>query len=347
LTETRLKILFHTRFHPNIGGIETVASILAHEWHSSRHIVTVVTDVPFRENSKMNFPFSVYHRPKPLQFVRLVRQHDVFVHFNISLRAVWPLLLIKKPFVATHHGFYIVDRTGYRDWREKLKLRVARLASRNIAVSQAVKNAMGLECCIIPNPFDATLFGKAKIHRNKDLIFVGRLVSDKGADVLIKALRVLRGRGLTPNLTIVGDGPERKALEKFVSEQRLDGQICFTGAKAQTEVGELLGQHRIIVVPSLWQEPFGVVALEGIASGCVVVGSNGGGLPEAVGPCGVTFPNGDVDQLADSLEKVLNDESFRKALLSNSENHLAKHSPKLVAQQYLNCFQEARNAFRE
>ncbi|MDJ0708316.1 MAG: glycosyltransferase, partial [Leptolyngbyaceae cyanobacterium MO_188.B28] len=100
-------------------------------------------------------------------------------------------------------------------------------------------------------------------------------------------------------------------------------------------------QHQIMVVPSLWAEPFGVVALEGIACGCVVVGSEAGGLTEAIGPCGVTFPNGNAGELAQILKKLLEFPQNLAKYRASAASHLLRHQQTEVAKLYLQVFEEA------
>jgi glycogen synthase len=119
----------------------------------------------------------------------------------------------------------------------------------------------------------------------------------------------------------------------------LHDQVRFVGAKASVELADILNRHKILVVPSRYDEPFGVVALEGIACGCAVVGSRGGGLPEAIGPCGITFANGDSGGLARALEMLLTQPNEIERLVVNAPDHLAQFRPTLIAQQYLNLFQ--------
>jgi len=195
---------------------------------------------------------------------------------------------------------------------------------------------IGMPSVVIPNPYQDDVFRLLpELKRTKDLIFVGRLVSDKGVDLLIRALVLLRQRGLEPMLTVVGDGPEREALQELVNREDLEKQVHFLGALPPRAIARALNEHRIVVVPSRWAEPFGLVALEGIACGCVVIGSEQGGLAEAIGPCGLTFPNGDVEALADRLAMVLTESSLCSELLQNAETHLAPHRRKAVAGAYL------------
>ena len=73
---------------------------------------------------------------------------------------------------------------------------------------------------------------------------------------------------------------------------------------------------------SRWAEPFGIVALEGIACGCAVVGTALGGLPEAIGPCGLTVPNADTSAMGRALRSLLEDDSLRAAYRSCAQVHL-------------------------
>jgi glycosyltransferase involved in cell wall biosynthesis len=165
------------------------------------------------------------------------------------------------------------------------------------------------------------------------------LVSDKGASVLLDGVKLVNPKS---QLTIVGDGPERAALEKQAADLQLQAQVEFAGARHGEQLADLLRRHEILVVPSLWQEPFGIVALEGIACGCVVIGSAGGGLSEAIGPCGMTFPNGDARALADAIERLLSDSAERDRLRQNAPAHLARFTPRQVAALYLESMAKGR-----
>jgi glycosyltransferase involved in cell wall biosynthesis len=137
---------------------------------------------------------------------------------------------------------------------------------------------------------------------------------------------------------IVGSGPEERSLRELAERGGIHDQVTFAGAKRGKELYEILNRHKILVVPSRYDEPFGVVALEGIACGCAVVGSSGGGLPEAIGPCGITFPNGNADALASALEQLLAAPDERQRLAANRSQHLAQFHPATIAESYLNLF---------
>jgi glycogen synthase len=94
----------------------------------------------------------------------------------------------------------------------------------------------------------------------------------------------------------------------------------------------------VFAIPSKFAEPFGVVALEGVASGCAIVASSGGGLPDAVGACGVYFSNGDAKGLASALEQTLTDATLRAKLVSGGQTHLKEFQPEVIADRYLDLF---------
>ena len=96
-----------------------------------------------------------------------------------------------------------------------------------------------------------------------------------------------------------------------------------------------------MVIPSRWEEPFGIIALEGIASGCVIVGSEGGGLKEAIGPCGITFPNDDEGALDRILMKLLSNPDKLAFYRKGAQEHLLRYRKERIARAYLKVFEKA------
>ena len=283
------------------------------------------------------FPFAVIRRPGPLQLLREVRWCEIFLQNNISLRTLWPLLFVRRPLFVAHQT-WITRPDGSIGWEQRLKRFVLRFAT-SLAISRAVADQLPGPAIQVGNPYDDRIFRALPPEaRPRELIFVGRLVSDKGASLLLEAMALL---GSAPRLTMAGDGPERASLERQAADLGLQPRVDFVGSQSSEQLAELLRHHEILVVPSRWQEPFGIVALEGIACGCVVVGSAAGGLAEAIGPCGVTFPNGDAQALANALSQLLADPLERDRLRRNSAAHLARFTPEHVAGLYLGAMKSA------
>ena len=214
----------------------------------------------------------------------------------------------------------------------------------NIATSQFVANAIWGRSKIIYNMYNDDIFKRINIKKNKDFIFCGRLVRDKGADVLINAFSLVLKKYKKSNLTIVGDGPEYKILKEKSKELGMQKNIQFTGSLTGTILNKKLNEHYCMIVPSLWNEPFGIVALEGLATTEFVISSNKGGLPEVMKNCGqLVEPT--PGKLAQSMisflrhKKNMNKDKKRKHL-ERCKLHLFKHSSKYIAKQYLDYFQK-------
>ncbi len=334
-----MRILFTSYvFAPSLGGIETVSALLAPEFVRAGHEVIFVTKT--RQTDEVKRPFEVVRNPGPWRMLQLTRWCDVFFQNNISLEMAWPLLLLRRPWVIAHHTW--LSRAGVPvNWQSRLKISLLRFGY-NATISRPITDSLPVPSVIVGNPYASDNFKLLpEVSRDRDLVYLGRLVSDKGIDVLIKALAKLRHQGLRPRLTIVGSGPELPSLQALAQQLEVAGQIDFVGSKTGKELKEILNAHRIMVIPSLWPEPFGLVALEGIACGCALVASRIGGLSEAVGPCAITFEPGVIMSLAEALKKALTQPGIREKLQSKAKEHLAQFAPADVAQRYLRLFERA------
>src|SRR5262249_10530209 len=151
---------------------------------------------------------------------------------------------------------------GSTGWQDRAKRLMSRRA-RCISISHAMAAHLPVDSTVVGNPYDEEEFRRLPgIERNRDLVFLGRLCSDKGPDVLIRALSILKNRGITANLTIVGKGPEEENLRELSRNCAVNSQVEFLGEKTGGELVRILNAHKIIVIPSRWREPFGIVALE-------------------------------------------------------------------------------------
>jgi glycosyltransferase involved in cell wall biosynthesis len=137
-------------------------------------------------------------------------------------------------------------------------------------------------------------------------LYCGRLSREKGVGLLISAFA--RSLYAVPDaqLRIVGDGPERVALEDLVETLDIGDSVVFTGRVAPQRVEAELANTWAVVSPSLWAEPFGLIALEAIVHGVPVIASATGGLAELVEDRlhGLLFPNGDERALSECIRAV-------------------------------------------
>ncbi|MBH5317006.1 glycosyltransferase family 4 protein [Paenibacillus sp. GSMTC-2017] len=164
---------------------------------------------------------------------------------------------------------------------------------------------------VIPNGFDEKRF-KPIAHENEvtQLITVCRLVPAKGIDVLLYACAELKRRGSPFVLHIIGDGPIREELELLAQELGLYDDIIFYGYMLHPE--EFMPFFDVFVLPSR-AEAFGSVFAEAALCWLALVGTNVGGIAEQIedGVNGLLVPTEDPLALADALEKVVGDPSYR------------------------------------
>ncbi len=135
---------------------------------------------------------------------------------------------------------------------------------------------------------------------------VGRLVADKGVDVLLRAVAALDSRYPALHCVIVGDGPDEARLRAVASEHGLAHRVTFAGFAEDPY--PWLAAFDIFVMPTLL-EAFGMAALEAMAAGLPVVASNVGGLPEVItdNSDGLLFEPGNVSSLCDTLGWMLSE----------------------------------------
>lgn len=330
-----MKILFcSVPFRPAVGGIETVSEILAERFQTAGHEVTLATRTACSVADHSSY--RVVRRPSALQMLQLVARADVVFHNNISLRFAWPQLVVRRPWVVAHHTW--IPRDGLA---ARLKRRVLRHAS-HIAVSKAVAQSLPVPCAVVPNPYADDVFMPVDgVQRTGELVFLGRLVSDKGVHILLDALALLARRGKRVQLSVVGEGPEEPALREQVNALGLGDQVTFVGRRGGAELVALLHAHQVLVVPSVWEEPFGVVVLEAMACGCVPLVARSGGLPDAVGMAGVVVEQGDSEALAQGIGELLGNAQALGRCRAAAPAHLARHTRDRVARAYLQVIEDA------
>lgn len=321
-----------------MGGIETVSALLAEHFQRDGHGVVVVTQTA-GDAAGDSHAYRVVRRPATAALLALVRWADVILHNNISLRFAWPLVFLRRPWVVAHHTW--IPRTGLAARAKRLLLPFAS----HIAVSHAIADDLPVASSVLPNPYADDRFQQiAGAAREGQLVFVGRLVSDKGVDVLLDTLGSLRRRGRQVRLTIIGDGPEEQALRRQASKLGIAGQVEFAGRRVGTALVDSLNAHQVLVMPSMWEEPFGVVALEAMACGCVPLVARSGGLPDAVGAAGRVVPRGDREALANAIEALIDNPAALNQYRAEAAAHLARHTRERVAREYLRVLDDAHRS---
>jgi glycosyltransferase involved in cell wall biosynthesis len=153
-----------------------------------------------------------------------------------------------------------------------------------------------------------------------ELLYAGRISSEKGVESLIEAMAALQAeRASDPvNLRLAGTGSTAfiEALKQRVRSAGLDGRVRFLGQVPGEEMPALMRSAHILVVPSIWAEPFARVVLEGMAGGLVVVAARTGGTAEIIehDRNGLLYPPGDAAALCAAIRRLAADPDDRDRL---------------------------------
>ncbi len=327
--------VFTTVFAPSVGGIEKLAETLCREFTKLGHEVILATQTP--SLSENQYSFEVVRNPTLAKFIKLLCWCDIHLQANVSLKYFWAKALAPGRMIYRHGNAYQMD-DGTLSWNDRIKRLIARTTP---GIANSGYTASKLKCShTIFNAYDDLVFTNFKpwSEREKELVFLGRLVSQKGCDVLIKALAELRKSNLHPQLTIIGDGPDFENLLALTRELKLEQQVDFTGPMEGNKLASSLNKHRFMVVPSTYEEPFGIVALEGLACGCVPIVSKRGGLVDAINGNGYTFSNGNIYELSHVLNTALNNPCTSLLKIRSATSHLKEHTSTATALKYLTVF---------
>lgn len=162
------------------------------------------------------------------------------------------------------------------------------------------------------------------------VLFAGRLERYKGAQVLIESMKYL---SKDIRIVIAGTGPEELRLKAMSGK---DDRVTFLGFVPGERLWRMMGEAAVVVVPSVWAEVYGLVALEAMCQSTPVIVARSGGLPEVVGEskAGIVVPPGDAKALARAIERVLGDAQLaatmgkaayeRAQQVGNPQSHLAE-----------------------
>jgi glycosyltransferase involved in cell wall biosynthesis len=366
-----MKVLLYSHaFHPSVGGVETVSMALAQGFIATGGIeCRVVTQSEAGTAPPADYGFEVFRRPRRAQQRELVRWADVVLFNGASLTLQPWVLLARKPFVWVHVGYQVacIDGLGWVDnasapitplasvrfharrsgWatalREGIKLWLRRgvahfAVDRHVAITQWMQQALPLPRQVqIYNPFPIAQFAGADMPNPEfDFFYMGRLVQEKGVDILVRAFaEVMRRHGPGPRLLLIGDGAARPVIEQLVAEQGLADAVVFAGRQSGAALVEAVGRGAIGIIPSAWYEPMGGVAIELMAAGKCLIVSAQGGLAECVGDAGLSFPNGDHTALADRMHRLLDDPVRRAALSAAARTRAQQFLPGRFVAQYV------------
>jgi glycogen synthase len=174
------------------------------------------------------------------------------------------------------------------------------------------------------------------------VLMVGRLVYEKGFHLALDALAPLVRRGERVRFVVAGSGTAESELKAQARQLGLARHGSFLGWAGDDLLHSLYRVADLCIVPSIY-EPFGLVALEAMASGCLCVVADTGGLREVVpadGTAGLRFPCNDADALQELLLRVLTDDAARTQLVAEAREHVLQFDWTEVARRTLAIYDE-------
>jgi glycosyltransferase involved in cell wall biosynthesis len=251
----------------------------------------------------------------------------VHAHFATDgLRALPLARLLGVPLIVSLRGYDLghsrfgMLASGRLSWIQYAigQDRLMREGDRFLAVSEALRRtaiARGYPAgrvFTLYNGVDLSRFAPPPGTGDGAILHVGRLVEKKGTALLLRAFALARQRRPEAVLTVIGDGPLRRPLERLAGALGQSGSVRFLGYQPPEEVARWMGRSAMLAAPSLRARDGDIeglpnVAVEAAAAGIPVVASDHQGLPEAVldGRTGLVVPEGAVEPLADALVRLL------------------------------------------
>lgn len=348
-----MKILFWCEFFlPHVGGIEILVSELALSLKERGHDCEIITN-KYSPNllsyelcdgmpvHRLNFVEAMGGGPRAmhalLQQVREIRekfQPDVN-HFYLSGPLVLAHLMSNhSPRIPTVTSLQtpVGKVLGSGSSVVKLLWDSTVVISPNATLISGVGRALpGLSDRLqfIPNtirplPSSSLLLPSPLPMDPPVLLCLGRLVAEKGFDLALRALALLEARFDHVRLIIAGAGPERESLEALVASLRLTSRVEFTGSVARENVAAVVNRSTLMIVPSRWEEPFGIVIIEAGMMGRPVVANRVGGIPGVIaeGESGLLVENENPEALARAVTSLLIDPDRLIAMGSAARRHV-------------------------
>ncbi len=271
---------------------------------------------------------------------------------------------LNKPLVSTVHSIEVGRAQGLHNPNslliDGLEWWMTYEAKKVISCSSSMKwelehhfHLPSEKITIIPNAVDISKYQK-KIDKEsvkrrygiesyeRMVLFIGRLVPQKGVEYLVRAIPLILQQHRNVKFVIAGDGWSKDHLERLARSAGFGDKIRFLGFISDSDLTELTMSADVLVVPSVY-EPFGIVALEGMAAGVPVVAANVGGLAEIIehDRTGVLVYSKNFESIAWGVNRVLSDPGYSNWLVQNAKRKVREvYSWEAVAKKTIEVYEE-------
>jgi len=281
--------------------------------------------------------------------VRARREHRpdiIHAHwwFPSGLVGTWLSKLSDTPLVTTMHGTDVriarsvsMSRPAFRHVLQNSRA----ITSVSRWLAQEAQSIVSAPTAVVaPMPVASDLFSPGGARKKNTLLFVGRITKQKGLDLLLETLLRLPE---AVTLDVVGDGPERPAVEALAQQLGLSGRVRWHGTLTPAALLEFYRSASALVVPSA-DEGLGLVAVEAMLCETPVVAFESGGLPDVVQHerTGLLVTERSADALASAVQEMLSSPDGGHSLGAAGRLHaLATFAPESVARRYIEIYREA------
>lgn len=279
-----------------------------------------------------------------LQTIRLTRRHKIAVvnaHWLVpqGFIAVMARFITRTPVVVSVHGGDVFGlkggfMTACKRWTLKRADTVVVNSSATLDAVQVIYDKR--EHRVIPMGIDIERFDATKKHRPKSqpftILFAGRISKEKGLPYLCEAAKTLKEQGYGFRVLIAGSGPEESQIKQYITTHQLENNIELLGWVAHEKLADYYAEADVFVGPSLvldsgWQEAFGLVFAESLASGTPVIATETGGIRDVVlhEKNGFLVPQKDAQAIAEKLALLINNPELLKKMSTQSRAHIAEN----------------------
>ena len=281
---------------------------------------------------------NIYYQVSP-SVLKCLKNTPTIMSIN-SYEMICPMGVVPASSVKCNYKFgkqclkCIGSFKGY--YYEKIKQKVYKILLNNIdifiAPSKNIKknfkkqDFINSEIITIPNGI--VLFKYNEVKDTKKILYVGRLSKEKGVEYLLKAMPLIIKEIPTVHLDIVGDGDEKHRLEILTKELNLEKSVAFIGSISHSEVEKYYKKANIVIVTSIWPEPFGLIGPEAMSVGRPVIGTKVGGIPEWLedGKTGYLVEPGDPKQISEKVIKLFKNQKLLKMMGERAHIRVEKFS---------------------
>ena len=292
-----------------------------------------------------------------LAFKRAIRdgirmfQPDL-IHAHWWIPGGWLAARMGIPFVVTCHGsdVRLLEKwAGLRRLAQPVFANARAITTVSRFLADDLRKLTGKDLpqlSVCPMPVDTDHFRRGTETPKVSpplILYAGNLVPSKGVDVLLRAYALLRGRGIDCRLRILGEGPERTALEELV--QTLDcGGVEFSDFISQERMPAEYGASTITVLPTRGDaEGLGLTLVEALLAGSAVVGTRAGGIPEVIQDEETGLIAGEsAEDLAGALARLIREPALRQRLTSTGQARVeARFSTGSAVARFLELYRDA------